>query len=189
MHFTLTTALLLAAAGTGLAAPTTSQAAEVPAGLQILRVDPQPDGGVITWYGDSATEGTTPNEEANPAVINKRCGSNQIECHTSHLAWYSNCLALTVNLNDNQGTMPTSPRSVCLAGPISYLEAMPCCISWSKDAPGARKSHFYNAAFDTYNSCRDWQYGGYRVSGKSKDTNINGVCLTQCLSGRPDGCN
>jgi len=183
MHFTLTTALLLAAAGTGLAAPATSQAAaEVPAGLQILRVIPQPDGAVVTWYGDSATEGTTPNEEANPAVINKRCGSNQIECHTSNQGYGDNCVALLNYLNGNQDTMQTSPRSICWAVPGL---PMPCCVSWSKDAPGARIGSFYNAAAKTYNTCLDT----YLVSGKSKDTNINGVCLTQCLSVRPDGCN
>ena len=181
MHFAITTALVLAAAGTGLAAPTTSQPAEVPAGLEILQVIPQGEGEIVI-YGDSATEGTTANEELNPAVINKRCGSNQVECHTSNQADWTNCEgALLPYLYNNQGTMQTSPRSVCYT-----INRYPqCCASWSKDAPGARIGQFYNAALKTYNTC----LSGSVVSGKSKDTNINGVCLTQCLSVRPDGCN
>jgi len=151
-------------------------AADVAALSSSASEDTVPLDGILTWYTSDDDDESTPAESLD---ISKRCGSNQIECHTSNMALELTCGWLIDEVRNNPGTMPTSPRSTCLTVRLYGT----CCISWSKNAPGAAKSNFLNAATKTLDTCGD----GY-VSGKSKDTNIGGVCLTQCLSNRPDGC-
>ena len=117
--------------------------------------------------------------DTNPsAKLRRRCGSNRIECYNSHVPPSSLCAILINDLEKAYFPLRSAPRSVCL-----QQGSERCCVSWSKHVDGLYGDMLYNAAIDTYPCI--WQQGR---SGLARDTSLNGVCLTQCLSNRPDGC-
>ena len=190
-----TIAVLLATASTAVTAASIPQARDdTPAGLHVIDVQTLDGGKVMTWYAADGDEeanlaglaNTSPNTPGD-SVLSKRCGSNQVECHSSNHAQTPVCADLINQIGNNGNTQATSPRSICMEWP-RYGR---CCVSWSVNAPGARTNYFYSAAQKTLSTCERGANGVIlsSVSGKSKDTNIGGVCLTQCLSNRPDGCN
>ena len=161
-----------------------------PPGLKILAVE-RTEHGLLTWYGSDHSVSSSLNGKAaaSPelsAKLRKRCGSNQIECadvRDSPMALTLSCEYLLDDIKDKQSTQPTRPRSTCL----TMDKYGTCCVTWSKDAPGARTGALYNAAKDIFNSSQPAGMEWF-VAGKSRDTYINGTCLTECLSRAPDDC-
>ncbi|KAJ7785026.1 hypothetical protein DFH07DRAFT_907688 [Mycena maculata] len=115
---------------------------------------------------------------AAPAAVDARaCGSNNVVCDTNNKADASLCSALIGQL-DSSTTIANSPRSICLG-----QSGNECCVSWSKAVGNMPESDLVNAARDVYNGC----FSG-AISGEAKNVDLNGVCVTQCLSNRPTEC-
>ncbi|KAJ7615956.1 hypothetical protein FB45DRAFT_680231, partial [Roridomyces roridus] len=71
-----------------------------------------------------------------------------------------------------------SPRSIC-----QTVNGNQCCVSWANAVSGLIQLDLVSAANDVLNDC-----GGNDISGLTRNTNLNGICTTQCLSNRPSGC-
>ncbi len=127
-------------------------------------------------YGDAGPE------KRSPAALERRCGSNQVECYGSHVASTSTCAQLIVSVVGPraQTPIPSSPRSFCLTGSGGQ-----CCISWANVVNNAVYKDLVSSAMAVNDQC---QNSAGQVSGLTRDTLIGSTCTTQCLSGRPDGC-
>ncbi|KAK4031529.1 hypothetical protein C8A01DRAFT_42029 [Parachaetomium inaequale] len=141
--------------------PTTS----VPAlGLLVAR-----DGGLWTIYDDeskSLVNATAP--EA--ASIQRRCGGNNIHC--DYVGFRARA-DLCGHLMDILG----APEN-------RDLSMTPCCISWSARVTGLKVNMLFGAAGPMLGQCaRD-----NLVSARATDVDLNGSCVAQCMSNRPEGC-
>lgn len=109
----------------------------------------------------------------------RRCGSNAVSCSGSHVPVAASCAALISSLRSNGPTvLGISPRSLCLS-----VSGNQCCVSWANAVNGLQESDLVSAAQSIYTSCIP-----KANSGLARDVNLHGVCTTQCLSDRPDGC-
>lgn len=139
----------------------------------------------ITPVGNLTIWGVPDNEDSTTSTIgdfahsdvHRRCGSNQVQCNSAHSAYTTVCSAL-INSLRSVG-VSTAPRSICLS-----QSGNQCCISWANPAPGLVQTELYNAANKERNNCG----GGGSVSAIARDVNLHGVCTSQCLSNRPNGC-
>ncbi|KAF8175969.1 hypothetical protein K438DRAFT_1979475 [Mycena galopus ATCC 62051] len=111
------------------------------------------------------------------AVAGRACGTNNVVCDTKNKADAALCAALIAQL-DSSTTIGNSPRSICLGQGGNQ-----CCVSWSKAVGNMPESDLVNAARDIYNGC----FSG-SISGEANNVNLNGVCVTQCLSNRATEC-
>ncbi|KAF8183564.1 hypothetical protein K438DRAFT_1907972 [Mycena galopus ATCC 62051] len=142
--------------------------------LVVLSTQETADGATITIWG-------YPNGASNRAdTLEKRqCGGNAITCSGSHTADVNSCNQLISSLNNNSGQgLGTSPRSIC-----ATQNGNQCCVSWADAVSGLTQGDLVNAAQQILDDC-----GGSSVSGLSRDTDLNGVCTTECLSNRATGC-
>lgn len=138
-------------------------------------------GGNITIYGDDPNAVPAPLPFEDPAAVQRRCGSNTIACFASWQAYLGPCSELISYMRDHpRNTLPTSPRSICM-----QTIGFQCCVSWANNVNNIELGFLEPAASKTYDTCRT---SDSLVSGKAHDANLNGVCTTQCLSERPDGC-
>ncbi|KAJ7065702.1 hypothetical protein C8F01DRAFT_1351704 [Mycena amicta] len=108
----------------------------------------------------------------------KACGTNDVTCSTSHVASSNICSQLVSGL-DTSVAIGNSPRSICLGQSNNQ-----CCVSWSQAVGTMPESDLFNAARDTFNQCWNTAFG----SGLARNVLLNGFCVTQCLSNRPNGC-
>lgn len=147
--------------------------------LILLDTEITPVGNLTIWgvpdNEDSATITTI--DDLAHSDVQRRCGSNQVQCNSAHSAYTTVCSAL-INSLRSVG-VSTAPRSICLS-----QSGNQCCISWANPAPGLVQTELYNAANKARNSCG----GGGSVSAIARDVNLHGVCTSQCLSNRPNGC-
>lgn len=147
--------------------------------LVLLSSEVIPAGNLTIWgVPDTGIPGTpdTVDDVASPHV-DRRCGSNQVTCHTSNQAYTTVCSALIGTLGGSG--VGTAPRSICLS-----QSGNQCCISWGNPVPSLVQSNLYNAANSARNRCGS----SGLVSAIVADTNLHGICTNQCLSNRPDGC-
>lgn len=104
--------------------------------------------------------------------------ATRLGANSSNAAYSTVCSALIGSLSD--AGVDTAPRSICLS-----QSGNRCCISWANPVPGLVQKNLFNSA----NTARDRCGGGCTVSAKARHVNLRGICTTQCLSNRPDGCN
>ncbi|KAJ7065701.1 hypothetical protein C8F01DRAFT_1351701 [Mycena amicta] len=108
----------------------------------------------------------------------KACGTNDVACSTIAIASTPICSQLVNSLNTGT-SIANSPRSICLGQSNNQ-----CCVSWSQAVGTMPESDLFNAARDTFGQCWNADFG----SGLARNVLLNGVCVTQCLSNRPNGC-
>lgn len=181
MSIKATTLTLIAAiAGSAVAVPASNMArADEHAVTNSTEIAP---GVVFTLHsapGDIAARDEADNAAAAPR-LNRRCGADSIECDDNYIPSLAACDGLInyIRTISNQ-VLPNSPRDACLQQSGSR-----CCISWSKPVPGLRAGSLISGATPVRDQCVYVQAS----SGLMRDHSLNGVCLTQCLSNRPNGC-
>lgn len=107
------------------------------------------------------------------------CGSNDVSCSSNHVSDPAVCTALIGELsNDPNHFLGNSPRSVC----VEEFDVV-CCISWSVAVRVLPKGDLTNAANKISSACK-----GSSISGLARNVNLNGQCVTECLSNHHDGC-
>ena len=131
--------------------------------------------GPLVFYGLAGGA----NETVAARLVERACGTNNVQCFGSHVPNRQSCQNLINSLNANSGSsVGNSPRSIC-----QTTNANQCCVSWANNAPGLVEGDLVNAAVKTYNQCVT-----SGLSGLTRNTNLHGVCTTQCLSNRATGC-
>ncbi|KAJ6522996.1 hypothetical protein B0H19DRAFT_973047, partial [Mycena capillaripes] len=108
----------------------------------------------------------------------RACGTNDVTCSGSHLASTDICRQLVNSLNTGT-SIGNSPRSICLGQSNNQ-----CCVSWSRPAGTMTESNLVNAANKIFGTCWSPTNG----SGLARNVILNNICVTECLSNRPDGC-
>ncbi|EJD50239.1 hypothetical protein AURDEDRAFT_112316 [Auricularia subglabra TFB-10046 SS5] len=132
--------------------------------------------GPLVFYG---LPGTANETVAARGLTERACGTNNVQCSGRHVPDNQACQNLINALNANSGSsVGNSPRSICLT-----TNGNQCCVSWAKVAPGLTQGILVSAANAVQNDC---VVNGQ--SGLSRNTNLNGICTTQCLSNRATGC-
>ncbi|KAJ6467915.1 hypothetical protein C8R45DRAFT_838441 [Mycena sanguinolenta] len=126
----------------------------------------------LTVWSDAAGASVT-----NPE-LDRRCGSNSVTCSGSNKADSTICGNLLNELYDSTTVLANSPRAVCLG-----QSGNECCVSWSAAVGDLEQEDLWSAADKTYNAC----YSG-TISGYADDVNLQGYCVRQCLSNRPNDC-
>ncbi|EJD45357.1 hypothetical protein AURDEDRAFT_165573 [Auricularia subglabra TFB-10046 SS5] len=132
--------------------------------------------GPLVFYG--------PLEGANKTVaalgLTKRaCGTQDVQCLDSNVPNRQACQNLINSLSANSGMgVGSSLRSICLT-----TTGNQCCVSWANVVSGLTQGTLGSAANAVFNGC---VVNGQ--SGLSRNTDLNGVCTTLCLSSRASGC-
>ncbi|EJD50801.1 hypothetical protein AURDEDRAFT_111961 [Auricularia subglabra TFB-10046 SS5] len=112
-------------------------------------------------------------------LTERACGTNNVQCFGSNVPNRQACQNLINSLSANSGTgVGNSPRSIC-----QTTNGNQCCVSWADVASGLTQGMLVSAANAVQNGC---VVNGQ--SGVSRNTDLNGVCTTQCLSDRASGC-
>lgn len=155
----------------------------------IVHAAPAPDNGVsglvishvvpvgeynMTYWVDAPGNGTV----AARALSARACGTNDVTCSGSHLASTDICSQLVNSLNTGI-SIGNSPRSICLGQSNNQ-----CCVSWSGAVGTMPESNLVNAANKIFATCWSPTNG----SGLARNVILNNICVTECLSNRPDGC-
>ncbi|KAJ7102401.1 hypothetical protein B0H15DRAFT_329444 [Mycena belliarum] len=129
----------------------------------------------LTYWSDAPGSVAGPNAFAARACS----GTNDMTCSGSHKATGSICQQLVNSLNTNSGTViGDSPRSICLG-----QSGNECCVSWSAAVGSMPQGDLFNAANKIFQDCF-----GSTISGLARNVNLNGGCVTECLSNRATGC-
>ncbi|KAJ7622191.1 hypothetical protein FB45DRAFT_980575 [Roridomyces roridus] len=140
-----------------------------------------PSGTITIWGvpdGVPNSKRTTADSAAVP-IEKRQCGSNNVNCSGSHTADRNACIQLVGSLSANSGQgVGVAPRSIC-----QTVNGNQCCVSWANPASGLTQGELVSGANAVLNGC-----GGNAISGLTRNTNLNGICTTQCLSNRPNGC-
>ncbi|KAJ7754727.1 hypothetical protein B0H14DRAFT_3166462 [Mycena olivaceomarginata] len=149
--------------------------------LVLLSTQETANGTLTFWgYPDGASKRAVGLEK-------RQCGNNAVTCSGSHTADVNSCRQLISSLSSNGGQgvgketdtgQKRPPRSIC-----TTQNGNQCCVSWADAVSGLTQGNLVNAAQAVLNDC-----AGSTVSGLSRDTNLNGVCTTECLSNRATGC-
>ena len=156
--------------------------------------------GTLTYWSEATTvEARSLSVQLDPRVD---CGGAKVECYSNYnadsnstppfplpcfLFWPDHSVSLTIQAAcqslidslywDNGASVGPSPRSICLT-----LNSR-CCISWSKNVGQFPANYLWWAANAVEKTCARGL-----VDGIQRNTNLNGGCVTQCLSNRPNGC-
>ncbi|KAJ6604176.1 hypothetical protein DFH09DRAFT_1018105 [Mycena vulgaris] len=166
-------AVLALAVGIVHAAPATDE--KYP-GLVISKVVPMGEY-TLTYWSDAP--GTSAADALAVRAPIPCSGNNDVTCSGSHKGDSGICNQLVNTLNNNSGTViGNSPRSICLGQGNNQ-----CCVSWSSPVGSMPQGDLYNAARKVFTTC----YGS-TISGLARNVNLNGGCVTECLSNRPTGC-
>ncbi|KAK3381865.1 hypothetical protein B0H63DRAFT_524546 [Podospora didyma] len=179
MHLIPPILLALLAASNVLAMPVMMEPES--AGLSVIHQKPYHNGNITIVGFESAPLAPLASMSGQDSILQRGCGgSNNVECHTSY-QWNSDTCQTLINFlnEDPSATLAKSPRSVCF-GTDSATGW--CCLSWSKVVNGLQRGSLVPATQAVFGAC-----AGTR-SGLARDVNLQGVCLTQCLSGRAEGC-
>jgi hypothetical protein len=144
-------------------------------GLIITNTVALTDSATLTIWGEAPGY-----ESTNSTIAKRQCGSNDVSCSGSHVPDTNSCNQLIDSLLSNGGTvLGDSPRSICLT-----QNGAQCCTSWSAVVHGLQEFSLANAATQILNNC----VGPNHQSGLARNVDLQGVCLTQCLSDRATGC-
>lgn len=168
------------------AVPDTPHVGDIIGNLVITEVDAT-EFGPLVFYSDASTPFT--GEDDAPLLTKRQCGSNRVAaCNGgSNRAGSVICQRLIGDLRATNRQVAQSPRAVCLGQSSGSSR---CCTSWSQAVANQnfRTGNLAPAAEAILNQCRA-QDG--LVSGRTvtNGASLQGVCATQCLSNRPDGCN
>ncbi|KZV95835.1 hypothetical protein EXIGLDRAFT_734679 [Exidia glandulosa HHB12029] len=134
--------------------------------------------GTLTFYGLAPGANITA-AKARSAFAERACGTNNVQCFGSNVPNSQACSNLISSLNSNSGTvLGNSPRSIC-----QTTNGNQCCVSWADVASGLTEGELVSAANAVQSGCVN-----NGQSGLSRNTDLNGVCTTQCLSSRATGC-
>ncbi|KAJ7456484.1 hypothetical protein FB451DRAFT_1276107 [Mycena latifolia] len=131
----------------------------------------------LTYWSDAPGGNSITNRDA---LAGRACsGTNDVTCSGSHKAEGGICQQLVNSLNSNSGTViGDSPRSICLG-----QGGNECCVSWSAAVGAMPQGDLFTAANKIFQDCF-----GSTISGLARNVNLNGGCVTECLSNRPTGC-
>ncbi|KAJ7456519.1 hypothetical protein FB451DRAFT_607293 [Mycena latifolia] len=166
-------AVLALAAGLAQAAPAET---ETYPGLVISKVVPMGEYNLTYW---SDAPGSSPANALDARAPVPCSGTNDVTCSGSHKADSGICNQLVNSLNSNSGTViGDSPRSICLG-----QSGNQCCVSWSAAVGSMPQGDLFSAAKKVFSTCF-----GSTISGLARNVNLNGGCVTECLSNRPTGC-
>jgi hypothetical protein len=144
-------------------------------GLVITNTVALPDGATLTVWGEAPGF-----ESTNSTIAKRQCGANDVTCSGSHVPVAGACQALIQSLiNFGGNILGDSPRSVCLTS-----DGAQCCVSWSAVVDGLVEDSLVSAAQKVQDTCVVPRGN----SGLARNVNLQGVCLTQCLSDRATGC-
>ncbi|KAJ7613212.1 hypothetical protein FB45DRAFT_759295 [Roridomyces roridus] len=149
--------------------------------LVILSTQETPTGTITIWGvpDGSSSSKRTEADSASVPIKKRQCGTNNVTCSGSHTADRNACLQLVGSLSANSGQgVGVAPRSIC-----QTVNGNQCCVSWANPVSGLTQGQLVNSANDVLNDC-----SGNDISGLTRNTNLNGICTTQCLSNRPSGC-
>ncbi|KAJ6473513.1 hypothetical protein DFH09DRAFT_1343540 [Mycena vulgaris] len=102
-------------------------------------------------------------------------GSNDVTCSGDHSANSGVCQQLLNSLNVGT-TIGNSPRSICLGQGSNQ-----CCVSWSGAVGDMTESNLSGAANKIFSTC----FSATSGSGLARNVDLNGDCVTECLSNRP----
>ncbi|KAJ7102402.1 hypothetical protein B0H15DRAFT_329458 [Mycena belliarum] len=164
-------AVLALVAGLVYAAPTESDGE-----LFISKIIPMGEYNLTIW---SDVPGTTPANAFDVRAPVPCSGNNDVTCSGSHQANSGICNQLVNQLNSNSGVViGDSPRSICLG-----QSGNQCCVSWSAAVGSMPQGDLFNAAKKIFSTCF-----GDNISGLARNVNLNGGCVTECLSNRATGC-
>ncbi|KAJ7302167.1 hypothetical protein DFH08DRAFT_93687 [Mycena albidolilacea] len=86
---------------------------------------------------------------------------------------------LVNNLNSGEVTLADSPRAVCPGQGGNQ-----CYVSWNTAVGSMPEAFLFNAANKIFGTCFSPTFG----SGFARNVVLNGGCVTECLSNRPNGC-
>ncbi|KAJ6482350.1 hypothetical protein DFH09DRAFT_950213 [Mycena vulgaris] len=161
---------LTLAAGLVHAAPTTDDGVH---GLVISHVVPVGEYNLTYWVDAPGTGSVTAR-----SLSARACGTNDVTCSGSHLASTPICRQLLSTLNSSNN-IGNSPRSICIGQSNNQ-----CCVSWSGAVGTMKESNLVNAANNIFDRCWSATSG----SGLARNVILNNICVTECLSNRPDGC-
>ncbi|KAJ6473511.1 hypothetical protein DFH09DRAFT_1007487 [Mycena vulgaris] len=170
MQFTLSIAAVLqlvAAAGLVHAAP----AAESDYPLVISHIIPVGEYNMTYWIDGPGTV-------AARSLVPRQCGSNDVTCSGGHSANSGVCQQLLNSLNVGT-TIGNSPRSICLGQGSNQ-----CCVAWSGAVGDMTESNLSSPANKIFSTC----FSATSGSGLARNVDLNGNCVTECLSNRPTGC-
>ncbi|KAJ6473347.1 hypothetical protein C8R47DRAFT_1053805 [Mycena vitilis] len=127
----------------------------------------------LTYWSEAAG---APNVARAPVPCS---GTNDVTCSGSHKADSNLCSQLVGGLNSNGGhVVGNSPRAICLG-----QGGNECCVSWSQAVGNMPQIDLYNAANKVFHTCI-----GSTISGLARNVNLQGGCVTECLSNRANGC-
>lgn len=175
------------------------QAAAIPAtnssSLVLYHTRILDDGGTLEYWGIPLAEGGISAQAANdfdwdagwggsetyasPAFdsargVQARCGSNQVHCSNSNLAYATACGKLFSSLSNNpKGVINPNVRGIIYVG-----DGGNCVFSWHHHVPGIQNSDLISAA-----SAMIWRCArNVGLSAYATDVNLHGVCTVQCMS-------
>jgi hypothetical protein len=120
-----------------------------------------------------------PGTQVARSILPRQCGSNDVSCSGSNVASTEFCRQLVNSLNSGGVTLADSPRAVCLGQGGNQ-----CCVSWNGAVGNMPEAFLFNAANKIFGTCFSPTFG----SGFARNVALNGRCVTECLSNRPDGC-
>ncbi|EJD40233.1 hypothetical protein AURDEDRAFT_115903 [Auricularia subglabra TFB-10046 SS5] len=168
--------VLVAALAKAAPEPPRASALAVDTKLVAIKTEVTPVGELVFYGLPQGVDNTT---ALKPGDVHKRCGTDIVHCDGVHAVPNADpCGALIYGgLQYNNDILPDAARAICVT-----THGM-CCISWSKPTYALRNSALFYAAVKTFGGCVV-----HGASGRTTDTNLNGVCAVQCLSNRPDGC-
>ncbi|KAJ7102395.1 hypothetical protein B0H15DRAFT_329278 [Mycena belliarum] len=145
-------------------------------GLVVSKVVPMGEY-TLTYWSDAP--GTIAGDALGARAPIPCSGNNDVTCSGSHKAESGICNQLVNSLHSNSGTViGDSPRSICLGQGGNQ-----CCVSWSAAVGSLPQGDLFDAAKKIFSSCF-----GATISGLARNVNLNGGCVTECLSNRPTGC-
>lgn len=145
--------------------------------------------GLLELYSDPSFPEINPAEVAkqggnDPQGAQARCGANTVRCSASNRARTGICGRLFDILGGTPGR-PLPPASHYCWTDVHVTSNNRCCFSWSRRVTSTVTRSLFPAANKIMRQCQV----NALVSGWSPDVNLGGVCVRQCLSNRPGGCN
>ncbi|KAH9909638.1 hypothetical protein F4778DRAFT_775553 [Xylariomycetidae sp. FL2044] len=139
-------------------------------------------GGTLTWYtqvSSSVNQGTT--AFSNAQLEPQACGTNEVHCSTYHIYDVPSCETLIASLKSASGEVD-GVQAACISQNGNEADERQCCVSWSKVVPKLQIRNLSNAADDVLRGC------GSGSSGLASNVDLQGTCVTECLSDRAPGC-
>ncbi|KAJ6592650.1 hypothetical protein B0H19DRAFT_921467 [Mycena capillaripes] len=116
------------------------------------------------------------------SAVPRACGTDDVICAADNGATPAICNELILILNRTPTALLNGTPAAIGLGQASNQ----CCISWNANAGAMQQGALVHTATKVYNTCL--APSTLRQSGVALNIILNGFCVTQCLSNRPDGC-